>query len=260
MRLLVWLPLFLVAGPCRAWDTLPHQRITQAALDALPKQFLSRLGSEVKPLIEIYCIFPDRYEEMERFGFVRNSPGPRSVSEIRPYCVRPDGETIHGAVGHRETDTDSLVYLFERFATNLSENRPGEAARYAGVLSHFIADSLSPPHSVGADELLGMTPRSAQAERINIHSAIERSLPEFTLRDRVPRIAGGHLVPAAEAILDQCYAGAGRNRRDLPAMVKAAAAHDEQTLNEYRLRAGTKAAEIFADALYTLFRMGEGGR
>ena len=40
-------------------------------------------------------------------------------------------------------------------------------------------------------------------------------------------------------------------------MVKAAFAHDEQTLNEYRLRAGTKAAEILADALYTLFTMGE---
>ena len=76
--------------------------------------------------------------------------------------------------------------------------------------------------------------------------------------NRVPRIAGGHLVEAAEAILDQCYSGAERNRKDLPSMVKAAFAHDEQTLNEYRLRAGTKAAEILADALYTLFTMGEG--
>jgi hypothetical protein len=43
-------------------------------------------------------------------------------------------------------------------------------------------------------------------------------------------------------------------------MVKAASVHDEQTLNEYRLRAGRKAAEILADALYTLFRMSEGDR
>ena len=260
MRLLVWLLLFLVAIPCRAWDTLPHQRITKAALDILPKQLLNRLGSEVKPLIEIYCIFPDRYEEMERFGFVRNSPGPRAASEIKPYCVRPDGQAIHGASGDREMDTGSLVFLFERILTNLSDDRPGEAARYAGVLSHFIADSLSPPHSAGADELLAMTPRSAQTERINVHSAIERSLPEFTLSDRVPRMAGGHLVQAAEAILDQCYSGAERNRRDLPSMVKAASAHDEPALNEYRLRAGTKAAEILADALYTLFRIGESDR
>ena len=260
MRLLVWVLLFLAPLPCRAWDTLPHQRITKAALDALPKQLRNRLGPQVKPLIEIYCIYPDRFQEMEQFGFSRNSPGPRAASEIRPYCVRPDGQPIHGATGDREMDTGSLVYLFERILTNLSENHPDEAARYAGVLSHFIADSLSPPHSAGADELLAMAPPSAQTARINLHSAIERSLPEFALSDRVPRSVGGHLPQAAEAILDRCYSGAERNRKDLPSMVKAVTAHDEQALDEYRLRAGTKAAEILADALYTLLKMGESDR
>ena len=259
MRLIVWL-LLLAGWPCRAWDTPPHQRITKVALDSLPKAYLSRLGSEAKPLIEIYCIFPDRYEEMERFGFVRNSPGPRNIAEIRSCCVRPDGQHIHGVTGDREMDTGSIVYLFERILTNLSEDRSGEAARYSGVLSHFIADSLSPPHSVNADRLLEMTPRPARAERINIHSAIERSIPEFTLDGRVPHLLAGHLVPAALAVIALCDAGAGQNRRDLPAMVKAASLHDEQALDEYRLRAGRKAAEILADALYTVFRIGEGDR
>jgi hypothetical protein len=256
MRLIVWL-LLLVGLPCRAWDTLPHQKITKAAVDSLPNAYLSRLGSEVKPLIEIYCILPDRYEEMEGFGFVRNSPGSRDVSEIGPYCVRPDGQHIHGATGDREMDTASIVYLFERILTSLSEARSGEAARYSGVLSHFIADSLSPPHSVSAGQLLAMTPESVQAERINIHSVIERSIPEFTLGDRAPHILAGHLVPGAEAVVALCDAGAGQNKKDLPSIVKAAGVHDEQTLNEYRLRAGRKAAEILADALYTLFRIAE---
>ena len=256
MRLIVWL-LSLVGLPCRAWDTSPHQSITKAALNALPKAYVSRFDSEVKSLVEIYCIFPDRYEEMERFGFVRNSPGPRDISEIRPYCVRPDGQHIHGVTGDREMDTASLVYLFERIVANLSEARSGEAARYSGVLSHFIADSLSPPHSVGAGQLLAMAPKSAQAERINIHSAIERSIPEFTLSDRAPRILAGHIVPAAETVIALCEGGAEQNQKDLPSMVKAASVHNEQTLNEYRLRAGQRAAEILADALYTLFRMGE---
>jgi hypothetical protein len=259
MRLIVWL-LLLAGWPCRAWDTPPHQRITKAALDSLPKEYLSRLGSEAKPLIEIYCIFPDRYEEMERYGFVRNSPGPRNIAEIRPYCVRPDGQHIHGVTGDRETDTGSVVYLFERILTNQAEDRPGEAARFAGVLSHFIADSLSPPHSVSADRLLELTPRPAQAERVNVHSAIERSIPEFTLDGRLPHELGSHLVPAAEAVIALCDAGTAQNRKDLPAIVKAASLRDEQSLNEYRLRAGRKAAEILADALYTVFRIGERDR
>ena len=252
--------LALVRACCWAWDTPPHQQITKAALDTLPQQSLARLGAEARPLIEIYCIFPDRYEEMVHYGFVRKGPGPRTASEIRIYCVRPDGEPIHGATHDREMDTGSLVYLLERIVASLSGNRPGETARYAGVLSHFIADSLSPPHAVRAEELLDMVPPSARNDRIDIHSAIERSLPEFTLGDRVPRMVGGHIVAAAQAILDQCYRGAERNKRALPSVVKAACAHDEPALNDYRLRAGINAAEILADALYTLFGIEEAGR
>jgi len=256
MRLPPWLLALLLVAPCPAWDTLPHQRITRAALETLPKAQLRRLGSEAAPLIEIYCIFPDRYEEMQRYGFVRNSPGPRTAAEIQPYCVRPDGQPIHGATGDRETDAKSLVYLFERIRTNLSANRPGEVARYAGVLAHFIEDSLSPPHAVDADRLAEMTPVPAQMARVNIHAVIERSIPEFTMVERAPRVLAGRQAQVADTVLAQCESGAAQNRRDLSAMVNAAALHDERTLDPYRLRAGRKAAEILADALFTLFQAG----
>jgi len=254
MRLPVCLALLLVPWPSTAWDTAPHQRITKAALDTMPRRFLDRLGTEATPLVEIYCIYPDRYEEMEHFGFVRKSPGPRTVAEIRQYCVRADGRPVHGATGDRDVDTGSLVFLFERILTNLSGNRPAEAAKYAGVLSHFIADSHSPPHAVAPEELLDL------AEGVNVHSAIERSLPEFTLRGRVPHEAGAHILTAAGAILEQLYAGAAQNRKNLPSIVKAACGRDERAMDVYRLRAGTRAAEILADALYTLFHAAETGQ
>jgi hypothetical protein len=244
MRLLVWLSLLLVGGTCRAWDTPSHQKITKAALDSLPARFVNRLGPESKLLIDLYCMYPDRYQEMAEFGFTRKSPGPHDASEIAVYCVRPDGEAIHGATGDWETDAGSLVYLFERILTNLAEHRPQEAARFAGVLSHFVADSLSPPHS-------------APVESLDLHRAIERSVPAFTLKNRAPRLAADHLLPAAKSTFDQLYAGAADNRRDLPAIVNAATLHDEQLLDTYRLRAARRAAEIFADALFTLFTMSE---
>ena len=254
MRLPVSLALLLVPWPSNAWDTVPHQRITKAALDTMPKRPLDRLGTEAASLVEIYCIYPDLYEEMEHFGFVRRGPGPRSVAEIRQYCVRGDGRPVHGATGDREVDTGSLVFLFEHIVTNLSGNRPAEAAKYAGVLSHFIADSLSPPHAIDPEELLDL------AGGVNVHSAIERSLPEFTLGDRAPHQAGTQVLTEIEAILDQVYAGAAQNRKDLPAMVKAVRSHDERALDGFRLRAGTRAAEILADALYLFFRTAEPAR
>jgi hypothetical protein len=258
MRLLLCLPLLLVSGPCRAWDTTPHQRITKAALDTLPKRFLNQFGAETAPLIATYCMLPDRYVEMDRYGFARNSPGPRSAAEIEVYCVRPDGQALHSTTLVREVDIGSLVYLFERIVSSLSEQRPGHAARYAGVLSHFIADSLSPPHAVSPEQLRNMA-QPGEAGNLNLHSSIERSIPEFTLRDREPRAAGAHLLTAAEAILERCYSGAARNRENLPSMVQAACARDERGLNVERRRAGVEAAEILADALYTVCGMSEGG-
>ena len=230
---------FLLAPwPCTAWDTVPHQRITKAALDSLPKAVLARFGDEAAALAAIYCLYPDRYEEMVRFGFVRKSAGPRSPEEIRAYCVRPDGQPVHGATGNRDTDMGSLIYLFERILTSFSENRPSEAAKYAGVLAHFIEDSLSPPHAGDIDATM--------------HAAIERSLPEFTLTGRAPRAAPGNLLQAAQAILDRVYAAREQNRKSLPAMMKAVTDHDERTLDSYRLRAGVQAAEILADTLVTV--------
>ncbi len=233
----------MVALPCRGWDTQPHQKITRAALETLPKAILSRLGAEAGALAELYCIYPDRYQEMERFGFVRRGPGPRDASEIRRYCVRQDGEAIHGVTGDRETDTRSLVYLLEHMAADWAANRAAEAARYAGVLSHFIGDSLSPPHSAEPGEL-----------ESRIHSAIERGLPDLTLGGRVPHSGGSRTVDIAKTLLDRCYAGAEQNRKDLAAIVKAAEERDERALDGYRLRAGTRAAEILADALFSVFR------
>lgn len=237
MRLLLCLPL-LLPWPCTAWDTAPHQTITKAALDSLPKPVLARFGDEAGPLAAVYCLYPDRYLEMVRFGFVRKSAGPRTSEEIRVYCVRPDGQAVHAATGDRDSDLGSLVYLFERIRGSFSESRSTEAARYAGVLSHFIADSLSPPHAADVDAA--------------VHAAIERSVPAFTLAGRTPQSAGPHLAPAAAAILDRIYAARDRNREDLPAMVKAVADRDERTLDKYRLAAAINAAGILADTLSTM--------
>ena len=236
MRLLIWLALALV--PCDAWDTVPHRKITKAALDALPNLF----GAEAAPLIDLYCIYPDRYVEMEQFGFARKDNGPRAASEIRAYCVRPDGQIIHGITGDRESDLKSLVYVFQQ----ISSQRPGEAAKFAGVLSHFVADSLSPPHSVDAGWLLELAERFDGAG-VNIHGMIERSVPEVVVDAR-------RLPSSPRLVLDACYEGAEQNRRDLPAIVRAACMRDETTLNEYRLRAGARAAAILADAIASIQR------
>jgi hypothetical protein len=254
MRVFVVLAAIVLPWAAPAWDTPPHQRITRAALDSLPPQVLQRFGAETAPLVEIYCIYPDRFAEMEQFGFVRKGPGPKTSSEIHAYCVRPDGGPVHGATGDSEDDLASLAFLFERIAASFHASRPDEAAKYAGVLSHFIEDSLSPPHAVEPERLKSMVPSFSNCGRVNLHSAIEQSVPEFRLGRRAPRSLGGSARGAAEAALERLYAGAETNRKSLPGMVTAACAGDQTALDAYRFRAGSEAAAILADALYTVAR------
>ncbi len=244
MRFAPFVLLAALPWPSAAWDTVPHRQVTRAALESLPSCSRERLGTEAAPLVEIYCLYPDRYLEMDRYGFVRGGPGPRSAREIRAYCVRPDGELVHGISGDRAYDRKSLDFLLTRIAAALRSNHTAEAAKYAGVLSHFISDSLSPPHAVSADELNRILPEPPFP--VNLHSSIERSLPALTLRPSTAAWSN------PDTILDQCYFEAARNLKDLPAMVKAVYAHDEAALDIYRLRAGTRAAEILAGAMASL--------
>src|SRR5947207_1357794 len=97
MRQLILAVVWLLPAAAPAWDTAPHQVITRAALATLPAHVLQRFGAEAAPLADIYCIYPDRFLEMERFGFARKSPGPRTADEIRVYCMRPNGDLVHGS-------------------------------------------------------------------------------------------------------------------------------------------------------------------
>jgi hypothetical protein len=239
----------LLPVPAAAWDTLPHQRITRAALDSLPQAMRARIAPEFENIAEIYCMYPDRYAEMSEYGFVRRSPGPKTAEEIRRYCVRDDGEALHSASWDADEDMGSLLFLSERILQNLKDGRTEEAAKYIGVLAHFIEDSYSPPHSVSGVEL----ERLAGGDAARVHGPLEREVPVFTLRLRVRRVPGKGILESIEAIRGRLHAGGAANRKQLPALIRAFDSGDKATLDAARLRTARAAAELFADTLFTLF-------
>ncbi|GEM_PF-6553114 len=235
----VLLLFFLFSGCASAWDTTPHRAMTRAALDSLPPAYRAQIAPEIPSILETWCMLPDRYAELVNFGFRRNSPGPKTVEEMQPYCVRPDGETIHSATWDRDEDLASLVFLYMRIASALHDKHPAEAVRYIGVLAHFLEDSLSPPH--------------AAAQPREIHAALEHEVP--ALRTPQPHSAGAHIVEAAEAILDRLYAAADLNRKNMPAMVEAVSAKNQPALIALCRAPAQSAADLLADSLLTLFQL-----
>lgn len=239
--------LALAAVSACAWDAAPHRLMTRAALDSLPPAVIARFGAEARNIPETYCLLPDRYVEIAQFGFARNSPGPRTAEELRPYCVRPDGRAVHSATFDRDDDLGTLIYLFERMLTAAGGKKPKDMAMYAGVLAHFIEDSLSPPHSVMAEDLAALSSDAA-----NLHGLLERSFPGFTIAKRTARAAPPNMLTVLESIVDRLYAGADRNRKALPDMVRALELHDAKKIDDYLLRAGKEASELLADTLCAL--------
>ncbi len=232
------LVLLLAAGPAGAWEGGPHRIMTRAALASLPAARLAAFGSELNALAETYCMLPDYYAAMLHYGFRAPRPAPQSLDEAVPYCLRPDREPVHSAAWDRRDDLASLLFLYERILDALRHRRPAEAARYAGVLAHFLEDSLSPPHVVGQPP--------------DVHAALEKRIPPLSLAGRSPRLAGAGVVPAAEAILNRLYAAADINRGNMPALLQAHARKDQNAIAALCFEPARAAAELVADSLYTL--------
>jgi hypothetical protein len=232
--------LLLAAAPLAvlAWDGGPHRAITRAALDSLPATYRAAFGDHLEALAQTHCMLPDYYAAMLQSGFRAPLPAPQSLDDAVPYCLRPDREPVHSATWDRHEDLASLVFLYERILAALRSRRPAEAARYAGVLAHFLEDSLSPPHVVGQPPA--------------IHRALERSIPPLSLSGRAPRLAAPRLIPAAEAILNRLYTAAEINRRNMPALLAAYHRKDQGAISNLCLPPARAAAEILADALFTL--------
>jgi hypothetical protein len=290
--LLLLLPVLSVGSI--AWHTPPHQQITRAAVDSLPPALQAKLGAEKETLIMVNCMYPDRYRALGNMNPERlPDPAPKWLAEIsprsaenwariraemRPYCEMPDGRVIHNVTENRQEDVASLEYLLNAIIREIRRGDTVSAARYMGTLAHLLEDSTSPAHA-GKLPLVVMELRKLQpipspppwAGRLNehggklgpgnLHAAIELTTLPFTLAERRPRSAGKTVAEAAPKLLDRCYAIVAENRADLLEMVRATFADDRPVMDRLRSRAARQAAELLADAYYTVLTLAaeEGG-
>jgi len=234
------------ASVCAAWHDPVHARITRAALRSLPPAMQQMLAAQADRLILEYSLYPDAYAHVK--GETREA--------MRPFCeVR--GRGIHNITWDRREDIESLDYLRDGIVVSLQGGDAEAAAKFAGVLAHFLEDSTCPAHSLipvdsPLDLMKVMIPPPAGKQDIKLHTLIEASSPEFDLGSRKPARV------TSQALLDRCYRIVKENQRDLKEIVSLTYAGDQAGLDRYRLRAAKAGAELLADAYYTaLGRTGE---
>jgi hypothetical protein len=240
---LVLFLLPLLPAISSAWHHPVHYMITRAAIDSLSAGDRRAFGDEIAPLIERYSVYPDLY------GYLKDEERDR----LRPFCFLPDGRAIHNVNWNQAGDLEMLTHLIASIAKMLDGRDVPAAAQYAGVLSHFLADSTCPAHAmIPADSGLRMTFRPPPGKsHVELHAVLERSSPPVDVSGRKPRMAGATAASAAESLLARCYAAIRRNRETLEEAVRAAYLGDEAGMNPARLRAAEAGAGLIADAFHT---------
>lgn len=258
-RLRRCLPLLCLAVVCAyGWHTPPHQQMTRAALASLPERMRGALGPEAEALAAIYCMYPDRYRELERFGpQSRNNPGPTDRSEMRVYCETPNNKVIHNVTWDRADDVAAIEYLLNGFISRINAGDRTAAAKYLGTLAHLLEDSVSPSHSMDLRLVRDLLPPPPAKEKLNLHEAMEKTVPEFDLGGRAPASTGETVSEAAMSLRERCYTIVKDNRAHLVEFVRATYAEDYATMNRLKLRAARAGAELLADAYFTAFLLAE---
>jgi hypothetical protein len=222
-----------------AWHDPVHARITRAAFASLPAAMQQPWKPQAQRLAVEFSLYPDRYH---------NAP-EEERAVMRRYCeVR--GRAIHNVTWNRQQDLESLQYLNSGVASSMRAGDVDAAMKFAGVLAHLLEDSTCPAHSLTPMDsplslLKELLPPPEELQKIQLHTVIEHSSPEFDLGSREPR------QESPERLLDRCYNIIRNNRAHLIDLVKLVYAGDEAGIDRYRLESARAGAELLADAYYS---------
>ncbi|MBI5685479.1 MAG: hypothetical protein HZC54_10385 [Verrucomicrobia bacterium] len=263
-----WLGL----APAFGWGG-EHNRITAAAVEALPAGQRAAIAPEAAILARLYCEFPDLnwpcYGEwgggnadprLPRF------PDTRREWDISFYCGWDPVLQKGKSYPHRAPESvEAAAVHFGKTVEALRAGRLADAARFVGVMFHYIQDSSSFPHiqpihrAFHATKLdairtggyepqqLGNTPAEAAA----VLTARVRKLVDWTEQrlapllaetgvslDEAKRLTSKELLPAAvtRAVV--------KLRAEKPADYEAAA-----------LDCANECARLCADALHSAFAL-----
>lgn len=228
----------------------PHGTVTQAALKTLPPWQQEALGDELRPLGSLYCIIPD-------LVYTRKDLAPFASMDSRPgvlYLV-----TLHLPAAPAES-YEYLRYFLGRAVSALQTNNVGDAARYAGTLSHFLEDWSCPAHSVPNDNMFTLFKQflpPPEAYRLTpLHGPVENGSFPVDIGGYRPALLGTTPDEAAFNLLRRAQEGTVFARGQVIPIIQALYAGDTNACNAAQQKAAVFGARLVADALYTVVCLG----
>ena len=228
-----------------AWGG-PHGAITRAATAALPEWQKTLFGKELQPLGFYYCIIPDMvYTDKTNAPFATMDayPGVRYLRILHIPATPAENYEV-------------LRFFLGRAVTSFGEGKAGDAARYAGTLSHALEDWGCPAHVVPNDNMFTLfkqflPPPSEQSYAL-LHGPVENGTFDVALGDYRPQLLGTSVDEAAFNLLRRVQGATVFARSQTIPIIQALYAENTNAVNAAQQKAAAHGAKVVADALYTL--------
>lgn len=233
-----------------AWGEGPHRAITQAALAALPEGQQALLGAELAPLGSSYCLIPDEVykgKEIAKYAMMDSQPGVTYLLHLHLPALQPENYEI-------------LRYFMGKSVAAFQAGNLGDAARFAGTVSHALEDWSCPAHVVPGDNMFTLfqqfLPPPASMRNKLMHSPIEGGQFSFTIGGYQPLLLGTTVDEAAFQLLQRVNAATINARGQTIPIIQALYAGDSNAVVAAQLKSATVDARVVADALHTLLCLG----
>lgn len=181
-----------------------HNQLGAVSFNSLP-QWEQDLWESQRNLIPEYCAMPDDHLVVQN-DFEQEE-------KLSPYCVLPDGKAIpHGPCddnytlcifsnNHSRRARHEVIHYYLGKVISLMRNQElEEAAKFGGVLAHYLQDGCSPGHVIN-NLLLNKLYPPQSGQTFHYHRIMDSWSFEPPLTNISPKLFGGTLD---EAVFNLC--------------------------------------------------------
>jgi len=237
-------------GDAHAWGG-PHVTITRAALATLPESQSRQFGDEWSQLGSLHCLIPDRVyadKEIATYAMMDSRPGKTYLVNLHLPATQPENFEV-------------LQYFMEKGVAAMRAGDLKDAARYAGTLAHVLEDWSCPAHCVAGDNMFTLfkqfLPPPDSWRYALLHSPVESGGLEVEIDGRRPARLGGSVNEAAFVLLQRANDGIIAARAQVIPIIQGLYGNESNRVTKAQTTAAVFGAGLVADALHTLFSLGE---
>lgn len=245
-----------------------HNQINRAAYNFLPEWQKVIWKKERDKIFNLYANYPDFFADKGRPEEEKAKIDPN----WKKYLIMPNGESIHGGAEIRKVTKKDLYcymnygglyqcpyfqyrlqHLLKSLLINMKQDKLAEAAKFAGCLSHYIADLAHPVHQLPYALIMRLFPKTEKFKFFHMHTRAESLVADVTLTKYKPRLLGVTLPEIVFRLKNELKGMIIRCYPELPKLMETIYSGRERKEISAVSRTMNETVKVVSDAIYSIF-------